>query len=77
MVLHEPIVSQPSKAPWITVSARAHNLKRHKFSVRGGSGCGSDNDNFLQKQLAVGIGQKYFLAGVASACQMINRAGKF
>jgi hypothetical protein len=30
-----------------------------------------------QKQLAVGIGEKYFLARVAPARQMINRAGKF
>jgi hypothetical protein len=29
-----------------------------------------------QKQLAVGIGEKYFLAGVAPARQMINRTGK-
>jgi hypothetical protein len=30
-----------------------------------------------QIQLAVGIGEKYILAGVAPARQMINRAGKF
>jgi hypothetical protein len=30
-----------------------------------------------QKQLAVGIGKKYFLAGVTPAREMINRAGKF
>jgi len=31
----------------------------------------------VEKQLAVGVGKKHFLARVAAARQMIDRTGKF
>jgi len=37
---------------------------------------GDDLGEGVKKQLAVGVGEKDFLAGVASAGQMVNRTGK-